>query len=101
MVKIQIVLLPHFIWLEFCFKCSYNSGGFQSGSSSTFAVNPPYAWECVLENPIEGYCWEVVIWQINLSQTATTTDFGDDGWRLGQVGLMVLKHIQILIYQIT
>ena len=47
-------------------------GGFQSGSSSTFAVNPPFAWECILENPIEGYCWEVVIWQINLSQTATT-----------------------------
>ncbi len=58
-------------------------GGFQSGSSSTFAVNPPFAWECILENPIEGYCWEVVIWQINLSQTATTTDFGDDGWSAG------------------
>jgi gliding motility-associated-like protein len=58
-------------------------GGFQSGSSSTFAVNPPFAWECILENPIEGYCWEVVIWQINLSQTATTLDFGDDGWSSG------------------
>ena len=58
-------------------------GGFQSGSSSTFAVNPPFAWECILENPIEGYCWEVVIWQINLSQTATTMDFGDDGWSSG------------------
>ena len=57
--------------------------GFQSGSSSTFAVNPPYAWECILENPIEGYCWEVVIWQINLSQTATNEDFGDDGWSSG------------------
>ena len=58
-------------------------GGFQSGSSSTFAVNPPFAWECILNNPIEGYCWEVVIWQINLSQTATTTDFGDEGWSSG------------------
>ena len=58
-------------------------GGFQSGSSSTFAVDPPFSWECILENPIEGYCWEVVVWQINLSQTATTTDFGDDGWSAG------------------
>ena len=58
-------------------------GGFQSGSSSTFAVNPPFAWECILENPIEGYCWEVVIWQINLSQTATNEDFGDEGWSSG------------------
>ena len=58
-------------------------GGFQSGSSSTFAVNPPFAWECILENPIEGYCWEVVVWQINLSQTATNEDFGDEGWSSG------------------
>ena len=58
-------------------------GGFNTGSFSTFAVNPPFSWDCILENPIEGYCWEVVIWQINLSQTADTEDFPEDGWSTG------------------
>tara|TARA_A200000159_G_scaffold38992_1_gene35515 strand:- start:1305 stop:2543 length:1239 start_codon:yes stop_codon:yes gene_type:complete len=59
------------------------SGGWSSGSSSTFAINPPFSWDCILENPIDGYCWEVVIWQINLSQTADYEDFPDDGWSNG------------------
>ena len=57
--------------------------GFSTGSFSTFAVNTPFAWDCILENPIEGYCWEVVIWQINLSQTADIEDFPTDGWSNG------------------
>lgn len=57
--------------------------GFNTGSSSTFAINPPFSWDCILENPIEGYCWEVVIWQINLSQTADIEDFPVDGWSSG------------------
>ena len=68
---------------SFVLSVPISPNGFQSGSSSTFAVNPPYSWECILENPIEGYCWEVVVWQINLSQTATNEDFGDDGWSSG------------------
>ena len=59
------------------------AGGFNTGSFSTFAVNTPFAWDCILENPIEGYCWEVVIWQINLSQTADIEDFPTDGWSSG------------------
>ncbi len=59
------------------------SGGWSSGSSSTFAINPPFSWDCILENPIDGYCWEVVIWQINLSQTADIEDFPEDGWSAG------------------
>ena len=60
--------------------------GWSSGSATTIGINVPYAWECILNNPIEGYCWEVVIWQINLSQTATYDDFPDDGWSAGTQG---------------
>lgn len=59
------------------------SGGWSSGSSTTFGINTPFSWDCILENPIDGYCWEVVIWQINLSQTAGYDDFPDDGWSNG------------------
>ena len=58
-------------------------GGWQSGSATTIGINPPYSWECILNNPIDGYCWEVVIWQINMSQTATYEDFPDSGWSAG------------------
>lgn len=61
-------------------------GGWASGSSTTIGVNVPYSWECILNTPIEGYCWEVVIWQINVSQTATYDDFPDDGWSSGTQG---------------
>ncbi len=60
-----------------------SSGGWSTGSTTTFAINPPFSWDCILENPIEGYCWEVVIWQINLSQTAGYDDFPDEGWSVG------------------
>lgn len=60
--------------------------GWSSGSATTIGINVPYAWECILNTPIEGYCWEVVIWQINLSQTATYDDFPDDGWSSGTQG---------------
>ena len=60
--------------------------GWSSGSATTIGINVPYAWECILNTPIEGYCWEVVIWQINLSQTATYDDFPDDGWSAGTQG---------------
>jgi len=59
------------------------TGGWSTGSGSTYAINPPFSWDCMLDNPIEGYCWEVVIWQINLSQTADAEDFPIDGWSSG------------------
>ena len=59
------------------------SDGWASGASTTIGIDVPYSWECILDNPIEGYCWEVVIWQINLSQTATYDDFPDAGWSAG------------------
>jgi len=60
-----------------------NWGGWETGTTATINLNLPFAWECILSTPIEGYCWEVVIWQINLSQTAGYDDFPDDGWTLG------------------
>jgi gliding motility-associated-like protein len=60
-----------------------NWGGWETGTTATINLIPPFAWECLLSTPIEGYCWEVVIWQINLSQTAGYDDFPDDGWTLG------------------
>ena len=68
---------------SYVLSSNIGSGGWSSGSSSTFAINPPFSWDCILENPIEGYCWEVVIWQINLSQTADYEDFPDNGWSNG------------------
>ena len=60
-----------------------NWGGWETGQTVTISINPPFAWECILATPLEGYCWEVVIWQINLSQTAGIDDFPDNGWTVG------------------
>ena len=58
--------------------------GWDSGDIATIEINTPFAWDCILANPIEGYCWEVVIWQINLSQTGGYDDFPfPDGWTSG------------------
>jgi len=60
-----------------------NWGGWETGDVVTININPPFAWECILATPLEGYCWEVVIWQINLSQTAGIDDFPNNGWTVG------------------
>ena len=58
--------------------------GWDSGDIATIEINTPFAWDCILANPIEGYCWEVVIWQINLSQTGGYDDFPfPEGWTSG------------------
>ena len=58
--------------------------GWDSGDIATIEINTPFAWDCILDTPIEGYCWEVVIWQINLSQTGGYDDFPfPDGWTSG------------------
>ena len=60
-----------------------NNAGWTNGFS-TFVLNPPFSWDCIIENPLEGYCWEVVIWQINVSQTADYADFPfPEGWSSG------------------
>lgn len=66
------------------FSVVSNWNGWESGDVVTLEINPPFAWECILSTPIEGYCWEVVIWQINLSQTAGYDDFPfPEGWTAG------------------
>ena len=58
--------------------------GWDSGDIATIEINTPFAWDCILDTPIEGYCWEVVIWQINLSQTGGYDDFPfPEGWTSG------------------
>ena len=66
------------------YAVSTNWGGWETGDVVTININPPFAWECILFTPLEGYCWEVVIWQINLSQTAGYDDFPfPEGWSAG------------------
>jgi len=60
-----------------------NNTGWTNGFSN-FILNPPFSWDCIIENEVEGYCWEVVIWQINVSQTADYEDFPfPEGWSNG------------------
>lgn len=54
--------------------------GWQTGDTAKFELNPGYGWECILNNPLEDICWEVVIWQINLSQTVSPDDFPTEFW---------------------
>lgn len=60
---------------------AYNQdGGWQTGDTAKFSLNPGFGWECILDNPIDTVCWEVVIWQINLSQTVSIDDFPNEYW---------------------
>ena len=51
-----------------------------TGDTATFTLDPSFGWECILDNPQEDLCWELVVWQINLSQTATIDDFPTEYW---------------------
>ena len=51
-----------------------------TGDTVNLTLNPPFGWECILDNPQEDLCWELVVWQINLSQTATIDDFPTEYW---------------------
>ena len=51
-----------------------------TGDTANLTLNPPFGWECILDNPQEDLCWELVVWQINLSQTATIDDFPTEYW---------------------
>ena len=58
------------------------SGGWETGETLTETLTPfsESDWNCLLDTPLDGRCWEIVIWQINLSQTADTEDFPAGGW---------------------
>ena len=51
-----------------------------TGDTANFQLNPPFGWDCMLNNPVDGICWEMVVWQINLSQTVDPVDFPNDFW---------------------
>lgn len=51
-----------------------------TGDTANLTLNPSFGWECILDNPQEDLCWELVVWQINLSQTATIDDFPTEYW---------------------
>jgi gliding motility-associated-like protein len=51
-----------------------------TGDTANFQLDPPFGWDCMLNNPVEGICWEMVVWQINLSQTVDIVDFPNDFW---------------------
>ena len=53
---------------------------FFSGDTANFTLDPSFGWECILNNPIDTLCWELVVWQINLSQTADIEDFPIEYW---------------------
>ena len=58
-----------------------NAGnGYTTGDTLTLQLNTFFSWDCILETPIEGECWELVVWQINLSQTANIVDFPIEYW---------------------
>ena len=56
------------------------SGCWSTGGTYTLELNVNDSWQCIIDNPLENYCWEIVIWQINLSQTASEDDFPDEEW---------------------
>jgi len=55
-------------------------GPFVAGDTANFTLNPPFGWECMLDTPVDSLCWELVVWQINLSQTVDIVDFPNDYW---------------------
>ena len=65
---------------DFSFAFPGTVGPFFSGDTANFTLDPSFGWECMLDNPVEGLCWEVVVWQINLSQSADIEDFPTEYW---------------------
>lgn len=65
---------------DFSFAFPGIIGPFVTGDTANFVLDPSFGWECMLNNPVDTLCWEVVVWQINLSQTADIEDFPNDFW---------------------
>jgi gliding motility-associated-like protein len=57
------------------------TGGHTTGDTVNVELNTFFDWECLLDaNLEEGQCWELVVWQINLSQSADINDFPNEFW---------------------
>ena len=54
------------------------TGGHVTGDTVNVELNTFFDWDCLIEQ--DEYCLELVVWQINLSQTASSDDFPDDFW---------------------
>ena len=65
---------------DFTFAFPGASGPFVAGDTANFTLNPSFGWECMLDTPVDSLCWELVVWQINLSQTVSPDDFPNDFW---------------------
>ena len=57
------------------------TGGHVTGDTVNVQLTTFNDWDCILEAELEeGQCWEMVIWQINLGQTADIEDFPNEYW---------------------
>lgn len=57
------------------------TGGHVTGDTVNVQLNTFFSWECLIDAELEeGQCWELVVWQINLSQTVDIEDFPNDFW---------------------
>ena len=65
---------------DFSFAFPTGIDPYFTGDTANFTLDPSFGWECMLDNPIDTLCWEVVVWQINLSQTADPDDFPNEFW---------------------
>ena len=54
--------------------------GLYTGDTLNVELNTFFDWECLLEADLGEQCWEMVVWQINLSQTADINDFPTEYW---------------------
>ena len=57
------------------------TGGHVTGDTVNVQLNTFFDWECLLNADLEeGQCWQLVVWQINLSQSADINDFPTEFW---------------------
>jgi len=54
--------------------------GYQTGDTLNFSLLTFNDWDCLLEQDFDEECLEMVVWQINLGQTANIEDFPTEYW---------------------
>ena len=57
------------------------TGGHVAGDTVNVQLTTFNDWDCLLDADLEeGQCWQLVVWQINLSQSAGIDDFPNEFW---------------------
>ena len=56
------------------------TGGYSTGDTVNVELVTFNDWDCLLEQEFEEECLEMVVWQINLSQSADIDDFPTEYW---------------------